>query len=91
MNIYCRKLEEQQAIPLEEYVNMFDSLQEIVQTTITQTNISVLRNEIIELSKETNRKHRKEILTALNNIDQPDTQSAQYLELIQQQIMEIIG
>ena len=90
MNIYCKKVEEQQSIPLEEYVNTFDSLQEIVQTTITQTNISGLRNEIIELSKETNCKHRKEILTTLDNIDQPDTQSVQYLELVKQQIMSHI-
>lgn len=89
IKIYCKKVEEQQNIQIGEYIDMFGALQDIVQTTITETNILALRNEIIELSKETNRKHRKEILKALNNIDQPGTLSVQYKELIKEQITAI--
>ena len=90
VNFYGKKVEQQQAIQICEYVDMFSALQDVVQTNITQTNILALRNEIIALAKETNRKRCKEILTTLNNIEQPDNQFVQYKELIKEQMAAIL-
>ena len=90
VNFYVKKVEEQQTIQIGEYVDMFSTLQDIAQTNITQANILALRNEIITLAKETNRKRRKEILTTLNNIEQPNNQSVQYNELLQEQMTVIL-
>ena len=61
-------------------------LQTILQPTVINDNLSVLREEIVELSKSTSREQRKEIMTTLNNIDVPEDSSKQYLDVLKEQV-----
>lgn len=69
-----------------EYKEVITPLQTILQPTVINDNLSVLREEIVELSKSTTRKLRKEIMTTLNNIDAPDTSSKQYFDVLKEQV-----
>lgn len=71
---------------LGEYKEVITPLQTILQPTVINNNLSVLREEIVELSKSTSRKQRKEIMTTLNNIDALDDSSKQYFDVLKEQV-----
>ena len=83
---YLTKIEMQFPIEIGEYKEVITPLQTILQPTVINDNLSVLREEIVELSKSTTRKLRKEIMTTLNNIDAPDTSSKQYFDVLKEQV-----
>lgn len=83
---YLTKIEMQFPIEIGEYKEVITPLQTILQSTVINDNLSVLREEIVELSKSTTRKLRKEIMTTLNNIDAPDTSSKQYFDVLKEQV-----
>lgn len=90
INLYCEKIDKQQTILLGEYMDILAPLQDVIKTTITQNNIDALREEILELARDTFPKQRKEIINALNNMDQTDVYSDQWLDIIKQQIITIL-
>lgn len=83
---YLTKIEMQFPIEIGEYKEVITPLQTILQPTVINDNLSVLREEIVELSKSTSRKLRKEIMKTLNNIDAPDTSSKQYFDVLKEQV-----
>lgn len=83
---YLKKVELQFPIEIGEYKEVITPLQTILQPTVINNNLSVLREEIVELSKSTSRKQRKEIMTTLNNIDAPDDSSKQYFDVLKEQV-----
>lgn len=83
---YLTKIEMQFPKEIGEYKEVITPLQTILQPTVINDNLSVLREEIVELSKSTTRKLRKEIMTTLNNIDAPDTSSKQYFDVLKEQV-----
>lgn len=83
---YLTKIEMQFPIEIGEYKEVITPLQTILQPTVINDNLSVLREEIVELSKSTSRKLYKEIMTTLNNIDTPDTSSKQYFDVLKEQV-----
>lgn len=83
---YLTKIEMQFPIEIGEYKEVITPLQTILQPAVINDNLSVLREEIVELSKSTTRKLRKEIMTTLNNIDAPDTSSKQYFDVLKEQV-----
>lgn len=83
---YLKKIELQFPIEIGEYKEVITPLQTILQPTVINDNLSVLREEIVELSKSTSRKQRKEIMTTLNNIDAPDDSSKQYFDVLKEQV-----
>lgn len=83
---YLKKIELQFPIEIGGYKDVITPLQTILQPTVINDNLSVLREEIVELSKSTSCKQRKEIMTTLNNIDAPDASSKQYFDVLKEQI-----
>lgn len=83
---YLEKIELQFSIEIGEYKEVLTPLQTILQPTVINDNLSVLREEIVELSKSTSCKQRKEIMTTLNNIDAPDASSKLYFDVLKEQI-----
>lgn len=83
---YLTKIEKQFPVEIGEYKEVITPLQTILQPTVINDNLSVLREEIVELSKSTSRKQRKEIMTTLNNIDVPEDSSKQYLDVLKEQV-----
>lgn len=88
---YLTKIEMQFPIEIGEYKEVITPLQTILQPTVINDNLSVLREEIVELSKSTSRKLCKEIMTTLNNIDAPDTSSKQYFDVLKEQVSVILA
>lgn len=83
---YLTKIEMQFPIERGDYKEIITPLQTILQSTVINDNLSVLREEIAELSKSTSCKQRKEIMSTLNNIDAPDASSKQYFDVLKEQI-----
>lgn len=83
---YLTKIEKQFPVEIGEYKEVITPLQTILQPTVINNNLSVLREEIVELSKSISRKQRKEIMTTLNNIDAPDDSSKQYFDVLKEQV-----
>lgn len=83
---YLKKIELQFPIEIGEYKEVITPLQTILQPTVINDNLSVLREEIAVLSKSTSRKQRKEIMTTLSNIDAPDDSSKQYFDVLKEQV-----
>lgn len=86
MDDYLKKIELQFPIEIGEYKEVITPLQTILQPTVINDNLSVLREEIVELSKSTSCKQRTEIMTTLNNIDAPDDSSKQYFDVLKEQV-----
>ncbi len=83
---YLTKIEMQFPVEIGEYKEVITPLQTILQPTVINNNLSVLREEIVELSKSTSRKQRKEIMTTLNNIDAPNENYERHIEFLKEQI-----
>ena len=88
---YLKKIELQFPIEIGEYKEVVTPLQTILQPTVINNNLSVLREEIVELSKSTSRKQRKEIMTTLNNIDAPDDSAKQYFDMLKEQVSDALA
>ena len=83
---YLKKIETQLPIEIGEYKGIIAPLQTILQPAVINDNLSVLRGEIIDLSKLSSCKQHKEIMTTLNNIDAPDASSKQYFDVLKEQV-----
>ena len=83
---YLKKIELQFPIEIGGYKDVITPLQTILQPMVINDNLSILREEMVELSKSTSCKQRKEIMTTLNNIDAPDAYSKQYFDVLKEQI-----
>lgn len=83
---YLKKFESQLPLAIGEYKVITEPMQTILQPAVINGNLSILREEIVMLSKSTSRKQRKEIFATLNNIDTPDASSKQYFDVLKEQV-----
>ena len=86
MDEYFKKMETLLSVQIGECKEIAVPLQMILQPAVISDNLSVLREEIVELSKSINRKQRDEMITTLNNIDAPDAFSEQYFGVLKKQV-----
>lgn len=91
LDTIIKEIGEQLPMQISEYEGIASPLQSFLQSTVIQDHLSVLREEIIELAKSTSRVQRKEILQALDNIDEPDATLNEYMDLVKQQVLVMLN
>lgn len=90
LNKYSSIMEEQLSLQITNYVDMIVPVQDQLYPVLFENHLTVLRKELLKLSNETNRKHHKEILETIENIDKPNNLATPYLDSIKQNVLNLI-
>lgn len=86
LDSHLKKIESQLPVEIGEYREIAEPVQTMLQPAVISDNLSILRDEIVDLSKSTSRKQRKAILATLDKIDTPDVSSKQYFDMLKEQL-----
>lgn len=87
---YSSIMEEQLSLQITNYLDMIAPNQEQLYPVLFENHLIVLRKELLKLANETNRKHHKEVLEAIENIDKPNDLAVPYLESIKKNVLVLI-
>lgn len=83
-------MEEQLSLQITNYLDMIAPNQEQLYPVLFENHLTVLRKELLKLANETNRKHRKEVFEAIENIDKPNDLATPYLDSIKHNVLNLI-
>lgn len=90
LNKYSTKIEENLSLQITNYLDMLVPAQEQLQPILFENQLSVLRKELLELAKETNCKHRKEIIGTVEYIEKSNAMDSAYLEALKRNVLDLI-
>lgn len=90
LNKYSTKIEEILSLQITNYLDMLVPAQEQLQPILFENQLSVLRKELLELAKETNCKHRKEIIGTVEYIEKSNAMDSAYLETLKRNVLDLI-
>ena len=91
LDAFFKEIGEQLPVQISEYEGIASPLQSFLQPTVIQDHLSVLREEIVELAKSTSYGQRKEILQALNGMDEPNSTMDEYMDLLKKQVLIMLN
>lgn len=86
MNALVRQIEIQLPIEIGKYEELIQPTQTILQPKLIEDNLSSLKEDILDLSKDTGCQQRKEITKSLDNIGIQNPLTEQYMNLLKEQV-----